>query len=1253
MALVFSLFRGLTPWISQYKSQIETELSSMLGEKITIDSMETGWYWFEPVIRLNKVELAHGVNQDLTIKQLIVGIDLWSSLRQWKLQPGVLLADGLNMAINQEQGEWQVKGLERVKTSSNSLSVESMPAILRWILNQQRIDFKDTNMTMHLQSGTIIPLSLENLSIENDQGLYKVKAVAITRQTVRSKLKFLATLHLNAEDLRQSNGSIYVDINHILLTQWQSLFPTSYHQFESGSGRFQGWIDLKEGHLQNFQGRIKLSKTAVKLPNSERLYFIQKFASQFAWHPTNTGWLINSNDILFKIHGEKFANQTISLTFDSQHNNFQLASPNLDLKLLHLLPILWPKTWQPIINHHLQGNLKHLNIGFNHLGLTHLFTQFNLNKLANSEDNWQMDGFSGVLDWKQDNGKLKIASPQVNIALHKYPPIKNIAIAAEASWRRHGEKWLVNQFDSNIKHEHLLMSSAGKALLSPKLSDSIIDLKSQFIVREGEFWQTYIPDNVMEDGLKNWLSNDIKHIGSLVGELTLKGRLADFPYEKGPGQFLIETSLNDVSVAPVPGWPVATQLGGSLTMHGRTLDAAVYQGQFGNNAVSRFKLSVADLGSSKEVIRIHTQVTSLGQSVLDYLFSTPLAKHLQQLKRFQVTGPIGLDLQLEIPLFDAHHAVYLLGDVTLKDNDINVTHDGITFTLANGYGHIFFNQHGLTNGALQGLLWRQPMNIQLKSLQLSPDAYLKVTLDGRASTTEMSKIIPSPFWQFIHGATNIHADLKITDKPSDLDEFYIRSDLKGVSIDLPEPLHKAKEETLATETHIAFNPSLGFRKEVSMGDVVSTNMWYSFSDNHIALDRGEIRFGGGKALLPDMPGIQIVGTLPNLTIAPWQNIIAKFPKDTQSSELTEKLKFIDIHLRQFSMFDQNLNNAACQISQPYPGKWQVKMKQANVDMDVTYLKEQNLLTGLIKRLSWQRKVSPASASSGLRPADIPNINLKIQSLKVNQVPLGELVIEGHNLSDHWQIELLSMKSPFYELNMSGDWSRPDDHNLTRLSGRMHFSHLGRALAQWKIKPVVSANWGQVDFNSQSPTSLMDIELSKLTASLNARFRHGVVTELSKETEEKIGLGKMLSILSLQTIPRRLKLDFSDLSNKGYSFDKFEGKFKLNNGMLTTDNSDIDGPVAYAAIKGSLNLIKKTYNVNLRIVPHITASLPVVATLAGGPIAGAVTWVVNKMLTKEVQRVTGYSYKIDGPWDNPHVRQLHIDKQRIDNGHYAG
>jgi len=57
MAVISSLVRALTPWASHYKPQLERQLSQVLGSRVTIRSLETGWYWFEPLLKLKGVDI--------------------------------------------------------------------------------------------------------------------------------------------------------------------------------------------------------------------------------------------------------------------------------------------------------------------------------------------------------------------------------------------------------------------------------------------------------------------------------------------------------------------------------------------------------------------------------------------------------------------------------------------------------------------------------------------------------------------------------------------------------------------------------------------------------------------------------------------------------------------------------------------------------------------------------------------------------------------------------------------------------------------------------------------------------------------------------------------------------------------------------------------------------------------------------------------------------------------------------------------
>lgn len=136
----------------------------------------------------------------------------------------------------------------------------------------------------------------------------------------------------------------------------------------------------------------------------------------------------------------------------------------------------------------------------------------------------------------------------------------------------------------------------------------------------------------------------------------------------------------------------------------------------------------------------------------------------------------------------------------------------------------------------------------------------------------------------------------------------------------------------------------------------------------------------------------------------------------------------------------------------------------------------------------------------------------------------------------------------------------------------------------------------------------------------------------------MGIGKLLNLLSLQTLPRRLMLDFSDLTKKGYSFDIMSGEFGLKNGRATIKDGYINGPVADVGLKGYIDFAESYYDMTADVRPHLTSSLPLIATIVGTPVAGIITWMVNKAvvspivgrIARKVIHMQGYLDRVDTP-----------------------
>jgi len=145
-----------------------------------------------------------------------------------------------------------------------------------------------------------------------------------------------------------------------------------------------------------------------------------------------------------------------------------------------------------------------------------------------------------------------------------------------------------------------------------------------------------------------------------------------------------------------------------------------------------------------------------------------------------------------------------------------------------------------------------------------------------------------------------------------------------------------------------------------------------------------------------------------------------------------------------------------------------------------------------------------------------------------------------------------------------------------------------------------------------------------------------------------GVGRLLGLLSLQSLPRRLTLDFRDLFSNGFAFDKINATVKIDQGMMRSDNFKMAGPAADVRIKGEISIPKETQHLFVNVSPRISDSISL-AALAGGPLVGAVAFLAQKVLKDPLNKIASTDYEIIGTWDTPQeVKPEDESKKSQDN-----
>jgi uncharacterized protein YhdP len=152
----------------------------------------------------------------------------------------------------------------------------------------------------------------------------------------------------------------------------------------------------------------------------------------------------------------------------------------------------------------------------------------------------------------------------------------------------------------------------------------------------------------------------------------------------------------------------------------------------------------------------------------------------------------------------------------------------------------------------------------------------------------------------------------------------------------------------------------------------------------------------------------------------------------------------------------------------------------------------------------------------------------------------------------------------------------------------------------------------------------------LDGEVQVRFGDGQLEEVEP------GAGRVFGLMSVLALPRRLNLDFRDVFNKGFGFDKIAGTFRIDDGITYTCDLSLEGPAADIGIVGSADIANRTYDQTAIVSANVGNTLPIVGAVVAGPQIAAALLIFSQIFKKPLQEVGQVYYAVEGSWDEPTV-----------------
>ncbi len=871
------------------------------------------------------------------------------------------------------------------------------------------------------------------------------------------------------------------------------------------------------------------------------------------------------------------------------------------------------------------------------------------------------------------------------------------ALSADLQWQLSGQD--ISATVTNLKFANA--DAQGEARVGWRTGGrarfpGVLDLQGSISRADGARVHRYLPLGVPQSA-RDYVRDSVVRGAAAGARFRVKGDLLDFPF-KDPrqGEFRITTEVRDVTFAFVPhplgggsvSWPALTQLSGELVFERNGMQIKRAVGRFAGAPGLLVKAEAQIPDYRVTVVSVAGEVTGpLGQA-LDIVNGSPLSSMMgHALAKTAASGNADVRLQLELPIATLAKS-RVQGSVTFANNDIQITPD--TPMLARSRGAVAFTERGFTLLGAQARALGGDVRVEGGSRSIaaasSPgpdDASVLLRAQGTATAEGLRQAREFGFLsRLARDATGGAAYNMTLAFRRGVPEIAVTSNLQGLALNLPAPFAKRAEAMLPLRYETALmRESLGSPAGAAsplqeqlvfeLGRVASVIYVRDLSGVEPVVVRGAIAVGlapGETVAMPEQ-GVAANFNLVNVNLDAWEQLLSH-AADAGSGGLSSASSgspsimgyspaTLAVRAKQLTFQGRTLHNVVIGGSREGT-RW-----RANVDGDeLNGYVEFRQTPGAGRVMARLARLSIAASAArevetllDEQPDKLPALDIVVDDFELKGRKLGRLEIEAVNQGagpaareggvSEWRLNKLNLSMPEAVFSATGNWvvlnaatsagravSAPAaERRRTAMKFRLDVADSGLLLARLGMKDVVRRGKGRMEGQVGWLGSPLSLNYPSLDGSFNVNMEGGQFLKADP------GLAKLLGVLSLQSLPRRLALDFRDVFTEGFAFDFVRGDVTIEDGIAATNNLQMKGVNAAVLMEGQADIAKETQDLKVVVVPEMNAGTASLVATVINPALGLGTFLAQMFLRQPLMRAATQEFRVDGTWTDPRVTRV--------------
>ncbi len=1251
------------PDINSYKDKIADYASKTAGQKITIGKIEAGWDGVNPHLDLANINIFDAQNRSaLNFKHIEANLS-WLSIPLLEARLTMLTVHSPELTIRREaDGKVFVAGMD--------MSGKSNPEFANWLLKQRNADVLDAKVIWQDDFRHAPPLSLNQLNLHLKsptlQALIGQHEFELSASpSIGSTEPITISGHFHGRDVSKAaqwHGHIVTTLQKTDLSVWKQWldYPVD---LQSGFGSANLSLDFANARIERLMSNVALINVTAKLNASTEALTFKQLSGQLSQE-------FNSNQ-------QEFKGENLKLITDSglniQHGYVRLLTKNvkgkpefvadLDLDAIQLEALNKIAPYFPLPKLLLNqlnsiaplGTLQGLKLHW--VGNQEKSTAYSISSAFNGlsiQSFGKSPGFTnltGTVVANQNGGLIKLNTQNSLMDFKQILrwPIPVDKLNGQVSWKINPDKIVFNTENLLISNAHLAGSINANYVLNG-IKGGHLDLHAKFGKGNAKYAYYYYPIMLGANTL-HWLDSSILSGHAEDIDLTVKGNLADFPYvdknhhlDKSLGLFRVTAKISDAFLEYGTGWPEIEGLGLDLLFEGTRMELNANKGHIFGNQIITSNVQIPVLDADYPMLNIVSEVQGPVADGIKFVNKSPVKDVTQGFTdNLKTTGNGKLHLELKIPMEEVTAAKYngiyqIVNGTIAADSTIGLPE------LSRINGKLNFTESSLAATTVNTWAYGGPAQF---SLNTGKDKIIRVNARGQVTDVALKQAFGAGLTDRINGTADWAGEITIN-KP--FVDVALRSNLVGMAINLPAPFNKAAADQSVLRVDKKQLSATSDSLNIGYANLLNAKMLLSKHNGLTTVDSGEIGINT-IAQLPTQKGLSIRGSLDYLDADEWREI---FNSTNGKNNNTPAISInnAEFNIKALDIFNRRLNAITVSMK-PTPDGWKSAVQSKEITGNIQWTNVGNgkvvarLKDLIIPSPAPSEKISPVGTQT-FNPAkkdfrklaqQYPALDIMADNFEIGQKKLGSLELVAFENKDDWNIQKLKISNEDSVLNADGEWHNWMRNPNTKFNFNWDITHVSKTLRRFGQLDAVKGGTANLTGQLSWAGSPQEFETTGLNGSFKLKATKGQIVKVQP------GVGRLLGLLSLQSLPRRLSLDFRDLFSSGFAYDQISATAKIVNGIMRSDDFFMTGPAAEVTIKGETNLQKETQNLNIKVVPHVSDSLSL-AAFAGGPVVGVAAFIAQKILKDPFNKISSTEYQIVGTWDNP--QEVNAGKDSTDS-----